>query len=183
MNTEKAKVWGIHVGEKGGSLEVFNQAAGPFPPEPGTEGLVAIGWPAIGDMRLYAGNYQDFVNKFRIMYPHELERTFMTRANMVWNFAYGVKADDWVICPSSTAGYLLAGKVIGEYVSSFKGAEIPAGARQDFVHMRKVRWLYVASKSDPRYKALHRIGILTVNQQKYGLDELQKILNGHLPSV
>lgn len=99
------------------------------------------------------------------------------------NFAYGVKADDWVICPSSTAGYLLAGKVIGEYVSSFKGAEIPAGARQDFVHMRKVRWLYVASKSDPRYKALHRIGILTVNQQKYGMDELQKILNGHLPSV
>jgi len=38
-------------------------------------------------------------------------------------------------------------------------------------------------KSDPRYKALHRIGILTVNQQKYGMDELQKILNGHLPSV
>ncbi|PLC52630.1 hypothetical protein CR155_17745 [Pollutimonas nitritireducens] len=179
MSTE-AKVWGVFVGEAGNQLETFNTMAGPFPPEPGTEGYVAIGWPAIGDMRLYAGNYADYVEKFRVVYPKNDERTFKTAANMPWNFAFKMKDGDWVISPSSTAGFLLAGKIQGEYIPNFHGKKsLPKGG-VDFVHLRKVKWLYVVADKDPRYAKLHRIGLLTVVQPDLSSSELQVILNGQV---
>ncbi len=87
-NSKEPTVWGVFVGEKGDQLEAFNSKSGPFPPDPGTEGYIAIGWPAIGDMRLYKDNYLDFVEKFRIVYFNKDERVFKTTANMVWNFAF-----------------------------------------------------------------------------------------------
>jgi restriction system protein len=178
MCTEEAKVWGVFVGEAGNQLEAFNTMAGPFPPESGTEGYVAIGWPAIGDMRLYAGNYADYVEKFRVVYPKNDERTFKTTANMPWNFAFKMKEGDWVISPSSTAGFLLAGKIQGEYIPNFHGKKsLPKGG-VDFVHLRKVKWLYVVADKDPRYAKLHRIGLLTVVQPDLSSSELQAILTG-----
>ena len=174
MENNKSKVWGVFVGDNGDQLESLNSKTGPFPPEPGTEGYIAIGWAAIGDLRLYKDNYIDFVDKFRIVYPHKDERAFKTQANMPWNFAYSIKHDDWVLCPSSATGYLLVGKVIGDYESDFHKLK----KRVDFVHLRKVKWLYIVGDSDPRYEKLHRIGQLTVVQPDISASELIKTLNG-----
>jgi predicted Mrr-cat superfamily restriction endonuclease len=180
MSTNEAKVWGVFVGDSGDQLETFNTKNGPFPPEPGSEGYIAIGWPAIGDMRLYQDNYSDYVDKFRIVYPDNNERSFKTTANMPWNFAFKMKAGDWVMCPSSASGYLLVGKVEGDYVPNFhRNKLLPrSDIRADFMHLRKVKWLYVVSKKDTRYEKLHRIGQLTVVQPDISSADLQKILNG-----
>lgn len=178
MTNAEAKVWGVFVGEGGDQLETFNTKSGPFPPEPGTSGYVAIGWPAIGDMRLYEGQYADYIEKFRILYPKPDERTFKTTANMLWNFAFKIQDGDWVISPSSTAGYLLAGKIQGDYISNFHGNKALPKGRRDFTHLRKVNWLYVVSDKDPRYAKLHRIGLLTVVQPDLSSSELLAILNG-----
>lgn len=174
-NNEKTTVWGVFVGDNGDQLEILNSKSGPFPPEPGSEGYIAIGWPAIGDMRLYKDNYPDYIDKFRVVYPTEHdERTFKTTANMPWNFAYTMKQGDWVLCPSSASGYLLAGRLIGDYLPDFHNAK----KRVDFVHLRKVKWLYVVGASDPRYEKLHRIGQLTVVRPSISSDQLTQILNG-----
>jgi predicted Mrr-cat superfamily restriction endonuclease len=181
MNESKEPtVWGVFVGDKGDQLETFNSRSGPFPPEPGTEGYIAIGWPAIGDMNLYKDNYHDFVDKFRIVYPHENERAFKTQANMTWNFAFSIQDGDWVLCPSSASGYLLVGKVIGDYVSDFHNETgfAKTKRRSDFVHLRKVQWLYIVGSSDVRYEKLHRIGQLTVVKPDISISDLRKILNG-----
>ncbi len=176
------KVWGVFVGDKGDQLEVFNSKNNPFPPEPSTEGYIAIGWSAIGDMRLYKNNYSDYIEKFRIVYPHNDERTFKTKANMPWNFAFKMNDGDWVMCPSSASGYLLVGKIEGDYIPNFHGNKsLPrSNERTDFMHLRKVKWLYIVSEKDSRYDKLHRIGQLTVVQPKNvsSVDELKTILNG-----
>jgi len=183
MSDEEAKVWGVFVGDGGDQLETFNSKNGPFPPEPGSEGYVAIGWPAVGDMKLYKDNYPDFVEKFRIVYSgnkDELERVFKTKANMVWNFAFTMRDGDWVMCPSSASGYLLVGKIDGDYIENFHGkSTLPkSNARRDFMHLRKVKWLYVVSEHDSRYEKLHKIGRLTVVQPDISVNNLQAVLNG-----
>ena len=183
MSDQEAKVWGVFVGDGGDQLETFNSKNGPFPPEPGSEGYVAIGWPAVGDMNLYKDNYPDFIDKFRIVYSgnkDELERVFKTQANMVWNFAFTMSDGDWIMCPSSASGYLLVGKIDGDYIENFHGkSTLPkSNARRDFMHLRKVKWLYVVSEQDSRYEKLHKIGRLTVVQPTITVTQLQAVLNG-----
>lgn len=179
MSSDNAKVWGVFVGDNGDQLEAFNSQQGPFPPEPGSEGYVAIGWSAVGDMSMYVDDYSDYVEKFRKVYPHQSERAFKTKANMPWKFAFTMKDGDWIMCPSSSAGYLLVGKVQGDYIANFHGNKsLPKSTRRDFVHLRKVQWLYIVSDEDPRYEKLHRIGQLTVVQPDISVEELQETLNG-----
>lgn len=159
-------VWGIFVGENGNQLEIFNSKTGPFPPQPESEGIIAIGWPAIGDLMMFKDRYLDYVEKFRRVYQEdEAENVFKTKANMPWNFAFTMKIGDWVICPSSSLGLILVGKIIGEYKSDFHDELGLYGIKRvDFVHTRKVQWKHIIHKGDPRYSMLNRIGQLTVTR-------------------
>jgi len=104
-------VWGVFVGNSGEELEVFNSQYGPFPPKKGASGYIAIGWPAIGDLRMFKDNYLDYVEKFRVAYgeKNDTEQKFKIRANMPWNFAFEIAQGDWVICPCSVHSLLLVG--------------------------------------------------------------------------
>lgn len=172
-------VWGVFVGDNGDQLEVFNSKLGPFPPEPGSYGLIAIGWPAIGDLRMFQNNYLDYVDKFRVVYPDDSERVFKTKANMPWNFAFAMNVGDWVICPSSALGLLLVGSITGDYESDFHDETGLYGKRRDdFVHIRKVQWKYIIEESDPTYSRLNRIGQLTLSRPNITEEKLLEILEG-----
>ena len=113
---QSVTVWGIFVGDNGDQIETFNSKYGPFPPEPGTKGMIAIGWPAIGDLTMFNADYITYVEKFRVVYGHEgeSEQTFKRRANMPWHFAFTMKIGDWIISPAAAFGLLLVGEVIGD---------------------------------------------------------------------
>lgn len=176
------RVWGLFVGDNGDQLEIFNSQAGPFPPDAGSVGRVAIGWPAVGDLMLYENNYLDYVEKFRKVYDHERysERVLKTQANMPWKFAFTMTVGDWVICPSSATGMLLVGTVVGKYVSDFHDevTKLYGRRRPDFVHTREVCWKYIIEQSDPRYSKLNRIGQLTLSQQDMTEEYLLNVLSG-----
>ena len=179
MLKQEHSVWGVFVGEKGYQLAAFNSQHGPFPPEPGTEGYIAIGWPAVGDMTLYENNYSDFLSKFRKAYANEDERVLKTQANMVWHFAFVMKEGDWVISPASSLGYLLVGEIISNYIPGFYDElDFRKATDEMYLHLRKVRWLYVVPKGSDKYKALCRIGQLTVTRQnKSTIDQLKSMLD------
>lgn len=171
------RVWGLLVGDGGDQLEIYNSKLGPFPPDPETEGLVAIGWPAVGDLRMYQEDYSSYIDKFRLVYSHESERAFKTKANMPWKFAFTMSEGDWVICPSSVLGVVLVGQIKGEYSADYHNESGLYGRkRPDFVHIRKVVWKYSIGKSDSRYKKLNRIGQLTLSQQDISPDDLLRIV-------
>lgn len=172
-------VWGVFVGEGGNQLAAFNSNDGPFPPKPGAHGYIAIGWAAVGDMKMYKGNYPDFLGKFSIVYKYDNERVLSTQAGRVWAFAYEIKAGDYVISPSSDSGYLLVGNILGDYESDFDNWESVAKAktRADLMHLRRVKWMIAIKSGDKRYEKLHRIGQLAVGLQKLTENELIEILN------
>lgn len=182
MNDQvKAKVWGVFVGERGDQLEAFNSKNGPFPPSPGVEGYIAIGWAGMGDLLMFKNNYSDYLEKFRILYPDENgnERVLKTQANIPWNFAYSINDGDFVICPSSASGYLLIGNIVGDYVNDFNNQTSVAKTktRADLMHLRRVKWITALSNDDPRYEKLHRIGQLTVVSPSLSAIDLINIIN------
>ncbi len=177
-STEDVAVWGVFVGDNGDQLEVFNSKSGPFPPRENSSGYIAIGWPAIGDLRMFRDNYADFVHKFRVVYSDQSERVFKTKANMPWYFAFEMKKGDWIISPSSFHQIVMVGKLIGDYQPDFHNESTLYGKRRsDFVHLREVRWTHIIPKGDSRYSKLNRIGQLTVSRPQLTYTELQKILN------
>ena len=173
-------VWGVFVGNHGDQLEVFNSQSGPFPPKKGSKGYIAIGWPAIGSLSMFKDNYLDYIEKFRIAYPRrpeESERKFKTQANMPWHFAFEMKDGDLVICPCSAQGLLLVGEIEGKYENDYHNElGLYGKKRQDFVHLRNVKWKEIILRSDSRYPQLNRIGQLTVARPHLTFAELQAIL-------
>ena len=178
-------LWSVFVGDNGDQLEVFNSVEGPFPPEPDREGYIAIGWPAVGDMRVYTtgsapcSSYACFVEHFRTIYGpnYEREQAFKAAANMIWNFAAKMKEGDWVMCPSSATGWMLIGEVAGPYETDFHlGSRFYGMRRIDLVHLRRVRWRHAIGADDPRYKQLNRVGQLTLAQPKnIDIDEVREM--------
>ena len=178
-NQAEANVWGVFVGERGDQIEAFNSIAGPFPPAPCTEGYIAIGWAGLGDLKMFRKNYSDYLEKFRILYPDENERVLKTQANIPWNFAFVMKDGDFVICPSSASGYLLIGKIFGDYENDCNNwmSVARTKTRNDLMHLRRVKWICSIANDDPRYEKLHRIGQLTVVCPKLSAPELIDIIN------
>ncbi len=177
-STENPAIWGVFVGDNGDQLEVFNSKSGPFPPRENSTGYIAIGWPAIGDLRMFRDNYTDFVHKFRMIYDDKSERVFKTKANMPWYFAFEMEKGDWIISPSSYHQIVMVGQIIGDYEADFHDESTLYGKRRpDFVHRREVRWTHIISKGDPRYANLNRIGQLTVSRPQMTFTELRKILD------
>lgn len=181
MESERKAVWNVFVGNNGQQLEVLNSKSGPFPPQPGTEGHIAIGWPAIGDLRMYEGRYDDYIRMFRTVYHEKgmAENVFKTKANMPWRYAFEMKEGDWVISPCSTHELILAGAIVGPYLTDFHDELGFYGKRgSDFVHLRQVKWQHVIRRNDPRYGRLNRIGQLTISRSHLTFDDLQEILMG-----
>lgn len=175
------------MGKRGNQLRVFNSRSGPFPPKPGTEGHIAIGWPAIGDLRMWKDDYDDYVEKFRVLYKarKESEQKFMTKANMPWSFAFVMKKGDSIISPSSSERVLLVGKITGDYWADWADdLDLAGKKRADFVHVREVEWTHVLSNTDPRHIKLNRVGQLTISQQQHITSaDLQTILRQDRPAA
>ncbi len=170
-------VWGVFVGEHGSDLDAFNSQNGPFPPKPGTEGYVAIGWAAVGDMRMYKRRYHDFLKNFSLIYSYENNRVLNTQANIVWNFAFEIKDGDYVISPSSHLGVVLVGLFVGDYESEFNNWQsIFPKKRNDLMHMRKVKWIKSYRKDDDAYKKLNKIGQLTLTRPSITTEDLTEII-------
>jgi restriction system protein len=172
----KPNVWGLHNGNAGDQLPALTHIEGPFPPQEGSAGWIAIGWPAIGDMKMWTGDYKTYFQKFQIIYPdYANKRVTATQANIPWYFAFDMMIGDWVICPCSSEGVLLVGQVSGGYEATWEGTP---GLRADFIHFRSVRWLHVILRNDPRFGKLNRIGQLTLSRQNLSVQQLRSILNG-----
>lgn len=170
-----AAVWGMFNGEKGDQLPALTRAAeASFPPKVGSEGWIAIGWPAIGDMKMWQDDYKTYFLKFQSVYPYSDKRVMATQANIPWYFAFDMKVDDRVICPCSSERLVLIGRISGHYEAHW-GTQ---GVRADFVHFRRVQWLHVIQSKDARYRRLNRIGQLTLTRQGLTTEQLQAIIDG-----
>jgi hypothetical protein len=178
MEKTDHEVWVCFVGEKGDALEAFNSKAGPFPPQPGTKGYIAIGWPQIGNLTMYEGNHDDYAKNFAKLYnPWGRPQAKAIVAAMPWKFAFDMKLDDWVISPSSFHGVILIGQISGDYEANYENKlGFPERRRPDYVHIREVVWKYIVPKTDSRYPKFSGLGKLTIFKPDISPKKLQEIL-------
>jgi hypothetical protein len=172
-------VWVCFVGEKGDALKEFNSKAGPFPPQPGTKGYIAIGWPQIGNLTMYEGNYADYAEKFARLYNSSgTPQAKAIVAAMPWKFAFDMKVDDWVISPSSFHRVILIGQISGDYEANYENKlGFPESRRTNYVHTREVVWKYRIEKPDSRYLQFSGLGKLTIFKPDISPKKLQEILS------
>ena len=187
MQNTAPTVWVCFMEEGGGGqLEVFNSKAGPFPPEPGTKGHIAIGWPRVGDMVMHAGNYDDYAKKFGLVYPkYTRANTRAAAANIPWKFAFEMKIGDWVVSPCSAHDLILVGQVTGDYEADFAndlGLD-PEKRRLDYVHVREVVWTHKIERIDSRFKELSGWGQLTLFKPSITVEKLKAILGETVPEA
>ncbi len=177
-----ANVWGVFVGFSGDQIAYFNSKEKEFPPELGTEGLIAIGWPAVGNLEIYKSDFNLYDEAYRVAYPfpeteNQTAQAYGMRKNEPWRFLKEVKIGDAIIAPCSGLGIVMVGIVTGEYVSNFHNEfKLPKDRWIDLVHLRPVRWLHIIERGDERYSAINRIGLMTFSKVQLSGKELSEIL-------
>lgn len=139
------KVWTIRAGRHGEQEQTCLD-----------EGLIAIGWHGLPDLKNFKRR-EELFDAFSKIYPAGSNVKMGIKVGQVWRFVNELAIDDLVALPSKRQPIIHIGKVTGDYHYEKKGEEV--------IHWRPVKWL----KSIPRVEfdqdLLYSFGsLLTVSQ-------------------
>jgi hypothetical protein len=183
MEQEKSRVWQVFVGDSGGALRDLCKAKeprSPFPPRTNTEGLIAIGWPELGDLRLHekSGALAAAIERIYKLYRDDkgknIERGANIRKtieNMLTYFFDEMSSErgDVVVCPSKPEKIILFGKIAGPYCTIFTDED-------GFVRNTKPQLFSDLQNLIPKYPNLRKVFWLT--HVPYNEDNKNKYLQG-----
>ena len=140
MATEVPTVWGIHAGRSGDADALFLR-----------NDRVAIGWPAMGDLRLLPPNREAFKTRLQDTYPNTKPGAIPPVAGLLFRFVHEMKPGDVVIYPSKVDHLIHLGLIKGEY-------EHAPRVSQDYPNHRAVDWVKHVSRTRFTQGALYEIG-------------------------
>jgi restriction system protein len=156
---EEKPIWGIHMEWEHGS-------------KPITEGFVAIGWQAVGDLSKLVANREAFKKAVASTYGEIKPGAIPVVAGTLFKFATEMKKGDLLIYPSKPDRMVNLGIVDGDY--KFDVARDPK-----FPNRRKVKWIRHIARSEFSQNALHEIGsAVTLFQVKNNAEEFLAAFEG-----
>lgn len=135
---ETSKVWGLHMGAHVGD-------------RPKEDGYVAIGWPAVGDIRDVGEDREAFKAAVLSAYPEAKGGAVPVNAGVLHRFANEMKADDVVVYPSKSDRMVNIGLFTGD-------TDYVEGSPDEYPNRRMVKWLGSFPRSDFSQSALNEIG-------------------------
>lgn len=130
-----ATVWGLHCRDEKLALQ---------------DGVIAIGWPRMGDLSELPNNREAFKERHRKVYPEAKKGNTPLAAGMLIRFAYEVAVGDYVVYPSKSDRKINIGVIEGEYYY------VPD--REEYRHQRKVKWLRHLPRTAFSQGALYETG-------------------------
>lgn len=154
-------VWGIHAGRTGDADHLFL-----------TQGHVAIGWDAMGDLSLLRGDREAFRDKYVQGYPEAKKGGIATVSGIPFRFLHEMKVGDLIVYPSKQDKQVHIGRVAGNYQYASDGMH-------RYPHRRRVEWLSHVPRLQFTQGALYEIGsALSLFQVKSYADEFRHAING-----
>ncbi len=97
-------LWGIHAGSSGEAESLFLNKK-----------VIALGWAALGDLKL-AGNTRDsFKAHYATRYPEAKPASIPASAGQLFRFVHEIKVGDLVAFPAKRTRTIHLGKITGEY--------------------------------------------------------------------
>jgi restriction system protein len=134
-------------------------------------GLAAIGWPAVGDLR--GRDRSDLVAAVAENYG---EKGAAGAAGMLWRFANEIAPGDLVLTPDGETRELHAGTVTGDY--EFR----PSPPVEGYPNLRGVDWSRRFSRDDLPKRILYQLGSLLTLSRPSAQAELRAFLSGTPPT-
>lgn len=159
MSTNKV-IWGIHAGNTGDADFLFKEKS-----------LIAIGWPALGELSLLTENRESLKEEIARKYPGKKAGAIPVIAGQLIRFATDMKVGDLVVYPSKSDRQLHIGEIIGNY-------EHRPDVDSRYPNQRKVKWLKAVPRTRFTQGALHELGsAMTLFQMKNYANEIYQVLS------
>lgn len=134
-NIDEKWLWGIHTYDDNLFLK---------------EGVIAIGWKAIGDLSLLPPDRESMKEIYAKAYPDDPKGSIPTGVGMLYRFYHEVKEGDYVVYPSKLDRKINIGIVKGPYYYDPDEVKYP--------QKRKVKWIKSLPRTAFSQGALHEIG-------------------------
>lgn len=135
QDNEKNCLWGIHTADE--NLFLNN-------------GVIAIGWNAVGDLSKTQADREAFKKEFAKAYPSEKKQAVATKAGMLFRFVCEMKNGDYIVYPSKSNREINIGIVDGDYSFDSTAAQ--------YKHQRKVKWIKHLPRAAFTQGALYEVG-------------------------
>ena len=161
MASDEKTLWGIHARAAVDGQDLFRR-----------EGIVAIGWPVIGDLTAVPKSRAAFRETVQSAYPHYKPGAVPVHAGTLYKFCHEIQVGDYAIYPSKHDRMVNIGIIDSqyEYTSSFD---------REFPHVRRVRWIKTLPRTGFSQGALYEIGsAVTLFQVRNFADEFLAALEG-----
>ena len=133
---------------------------------------IAIGWPALGDLRNIPSSRDAFKAALAEAYPDEKSGAVPVKAGVLFRFAHEITLGDVVVYPSRQDRLVNIGLVSGDY------SYLPS-ADPEYPHRRRLDWKLHVPRAQFSQSALYEIGsAITLFQISNNADELIAALEG-----
>ncbi|WP_325628915.1 restriction endonuclease [Bradyrhizobium sp.] len=157
---EEHPIWGIHMNRDFGTRPI-------------SEGFVAIGWKAMGDLSALPPNREGFKKAVSSIYPSVKPGAVPVIAGTLFKFIHEIKKGDLVIYPSKIDKMVNLGIVQGDY--EFKPAADDLGCP----NRRAIKWTSHLPRAAFSQTALHEIGsAVTLFSVKNNAEEFMAAFEG-----
>ncbi len=154
-------IWGIHAGKTGDAQSIFEK-----------HNVVAIGWPALGDLSVLKANRDAFKAQYSKAYPEFSAGNVPVGAGQLFRFVHEMKPGDLIVFPAKLDRTVRIGRVVGGYVHA-------PGVSEDYPNQRSVEWLKTLPRTAFSQGALYEIGsALSLFQVKNYADDFRAALSG-----
>lgn len=150
--TDASTVWGIHM--------EWDDASGPQAAKD-----VAIGWHAMGDLRVLPAQRDAFKSEFAKAYPTDKPGAVPVKAGILFRFAKEMKVGDAIVYPSKVDRLVNIGVVESDYIFA-------PNTDAQYPHRRRVTWKVHIPRAQFSQPALYEIGsAITLFQINNNSDE------------
>ena len=136
--THEPIVWGVHMREEVGTGPIDGN-------------YVAIGWHALGDLRVIPADREAFKAALSTHLPNTKQGALPVYAGILLRFVHEMQKGDIVIYPSKHDRMVNIGRYTGE-------TDYVAGDTDEYPNRRKVEWLGHFPRNDFSQSALNEIG-------------------------
>ncbi len=161
MAKAELTIWGIHAGKTADAEALFFK-----------KGVVALGWPKMGDLSKLKGDRESFKKAYAAAFPEAKPGGIAPSAGQMFRFLFEMKEGDLVLYPSKSDRHIHYARVKGGY--QYKPSLEPA-----YPHLRAVDWVGSFARTQFSQGALYEIGsAMSLFQIKNYADEYLAALEG-----
>jgi restriction system protein len=151
MVDNELQVWGIHAGRPRGASDAVHRALEEETDRLFSSGVIAIGWPEVGDLRELTCDRDSFKQRLRETNPSLTPGAVAIDATTLLVFACEARVGDIVVWRPRLRTEVRIGRITSDYL-------FEPDSHEEYVHRRRVSWARLLRPTDFSDSARRAVG-------------------------